>query len=330
MLSAAPPIATVVIVNFNAGAHLTQTALGLAAQSEPRFRAIIIDNASSDGSVAAAQAAVSGDARFEFIQLPANTGFAAANNLAARRAETPWLATLNPDAIPQKEWLEQLMLATRRHPAAAMFGSTQISQADHDILDGAGDRYFAAGLPWRGGYGWPRTALPPEGETFTPCAAAALYRRQDFLSVGGFDESFFCYVEDVDLGFRLRLRGCRAVQIPAATVFHVGGGSGGGSSDFARYHGARNLIWCFVKNMPAPLFWPLLPLHVVMLAAYGIMAAIRGRGGLFLRSIRDATRGLPAAWRQRSTIQALRTASWHTIAAAISWNPLACIQRRPS
>lgn len=323
------PAVTVVIVNFNAGDHLAKTVRDLMVQSEPQFRAIIVDNASSDGSVAAAQDAVRDDNRFEFILQPVNTGFAAANNLAARKAETPWLATLNPDAAPQVDWLERLLAATQRHPDVAMFGSTQISQLDRDRLDGTGDCYFATGLPWRGGYGWPRTALPAESEAFTPCAAAALYRRQDFLAAGGFDESFFCYVEDVDLGFRLRLRGHRAMQIPDAVVFHVGGGSGGGSSDFARYHGVRNLIWCFVKNMPGALFWPLLPFHMVMLTAYGIMAGLRGRSRLFLRSIHDAICGLPVAWQQRRTIQASRVARWQDIADVLSWNPLHCLLRRP-
>ncbi|MFN3398776.1 MAG: glycosyltransferase family 2 protein [Ferrovibrio sp.] len=98
--------------------------------------------------------------------------------------------------------------------------------------------------------------LPPEGEAFGPCAAAALFRADAFRAAGGFDESLFCYMEDVDLAFRLRFAGERAMQIPAARVRHVGGGSVGGS-EFAVYHGARNSVWCFVKNIPAALLWPL-------------------------------------------------------------------------
>lgn len=323
------PVVTVVIVNFNAGSHLSATLRGLAAQSEPHFRAIIVDNASSDNSIADARACVVGDIRFEFILLTENTGFAAANNLAARRTETDWLALLNPDATPAPNWLEKLLSGAAYHPEVGMFGCTQIAANDHTRLDGAGDQYLAAGLPWRGGYGWPRTALHRANHAFTPCAAAALYRAQDFRDVGGFDESFFCYVEDVDLGFRMRLRGHGAMQIDDAIVFHVGGGSGGRHSDFARYHGVRNIVWCFVKNMPDALFWPLLPLHVAMLAAYGIMATLRGHGALFLRSMRDAVCGLPAAWRQRKAIQTARTVDWREIAKALSWNPLACLQRRP-
>jgi N-acetylglucosaminyl-diphospho-decaprenol L-rhamnosyltransferase len=293
-VGAADPAATVVIVNFNAGGHLAAVLTGLRNQDYSAFRAIIVDNASSDSSVAAARPAVQDDVRFDFIESKNNIGFAAAKNLAGSGTDTPWLALLNPDAVPTTDWLEQLMAATDRHPDAVMFGSTQLSLTDPEILDGTGDHYFAAGIPWRGGYGWPRITLPPEGEVFSPCAAAALYRTDIFRAAGGFEESFFCYIEDVDLAFRLRLRGHFCIQVPAAIVHHAGSAtSGGPNSDFARYYGIRNMIWCFVKNMPAALFWPLLPFHVVMLIAYGIMASLRGRGRLFLRSIRDAIRGPP-------------------------------------
>ena len=97
------------------------------------------------------------------------------------------------------------------------------------------------------------------GEIFAPCAAAALYRRAAFLEAGGFDEHFFCYMEDVDLGFRLRLLGYRCGYAPAAIVHHVGSGTTGARSPFTVYHGHRNLVWTYVKNMPTPWFWLYLP-----------------------------------------------------------------------
>ena len=101
-------------------------------------------------------------------------------------------------------------------------------------------------------------------DVFCACAAAALYRLDAVRSVGGFDSDLFCYMEDVDLGFRLRLMGYSCRLVAAARVEHVGSGIVGYRSPTATYYGQRNLVWVFAKNMPAKLIWLLLPLHVVM------------------------------------------------------------------
>ncbi len=330
-MSELPPAVTVIIVNFNAGAHLTATLSGLRAQSHRKFRAIVVDNASTDDSISAARFVVQDDSRFEFIMSDINLGFAAANNLAARQAETIWLALLNPDAVPAINWLEQLMMATKRYPDVAMFGSTQINQQDHTLLDGAGDCYFAAGIAWRGGYGWLHTALPPEGEVFSPCAAAALYRRDIFQTLGGLEESFFCYLEDVDFAFRARLQGHRCIQARNASVYHAGSvTSGGAGSDFARYHGTRNMIWCFVRNMPGPLLWPLLPFHVAAIALLWLKASNAGSRQAVGRGIRDAVSQLRTVWSHRNSIQTSRTVSSWDVAQWLVWNPITYARRTAS
>jgi GT2 family glycosyltransferase len=147
-------------------------------------------------------------------------------------------------------------------------------------------------------------------EIFSPCAAAALYRRQALVDAGGFDEDYFCYVEDVDLGFRLRLAGHKAMYVPDAVVHHVGSATTGGKhSDFSVYHGHRNLVWTFVKDMPGILFWLLLPLHVLMNLTSILWFALQGRGGVIMRAKRDALLGLPKMWRKRQTIQSTRIAT---------------------
>jgi GT2 family glycosyltransferase len=137
-----------------------------------------------------------------------------------------------------------------------------------------------------------------------------LYRRQALVDIGGFDEAFFCYVEDVDLGFRLRLAGHKAMYVPEAVVRHVGSATTGGQgSDFSVYHGHRNLVWTFVKNMPGVLFWLLLPLHLLLnLVTIGMYIA-RGQGGMIFRAKKDAVKGLPQVWSKRKQIQASRIAT---------------------
>jgi len=322
---------TVLIVNFNAGSCLAACLRALANQGISDFTAIVVDNGSTDFSLAEGQAAVAGDARFHFDAAGRNLGFAAANNRAAVRAEGDWLVLLNPDAYPEPDWLECLLAAASVHLDCVMFGSHQVSATDAGRLDGAGDRYFAPGLAWRGGYGWPAATYLESGPVFSPCAAAAMIRADVFRAAGGFDERFFCYVEDVDLGFRLRLQGHRAWQEKSAVVRHVGGGSAGAAAGgFARYHGTRNMLWCFVKNMPGPLFWPLLPLHLMLLLLLWLRAIPRGLGGVVGRGLLDGFAGLGPVWRVRREIQAARRVDAGTIARALCWNPAAYFTRAPA
>jgi len=322
-----PPAITVIVLNFNAGAYLTACVEALAAQNFKNFRAIIADNGSTDTSFEEARSRID-DPRFSFVEFGVNHGFARGNNLAAESVETPLVVLLNPDAIPEPDWLTELEKAERAFPKAGSFGSLQLDLNDRAQLDGAGDNYLALGVPWRGGHGHSAGASPPKGDVFSACAAAAMYRTDLFRAAGGFDEDYFCYVEDVDLGFRLRLRGGGCRHVPDAIVAHAGGvSSGSRRSEFAVYHGIRNMIWTFVKNMPGPLFVLLAPGHVLILVVLLTKAILRGEGACVYRAIRDAVCGLGAILGKRRKVQAARVATNADIASAMVWNVLAYFRK---
>jgi GT2 family glycosyltransferase len=205
-----------------------------------------------------------------------------------------------------------------------MFGSTQLDARDPARLDGCGDSYQALGLAWRGGFGWPRATAAGDAEVFAPCAAAALYDLAAFRAAGGMDERFFCYMEDVDLGFRLRLGGGRAVQVSDAVVHHAGGAAGGRPHGFEAYHAMRNGQWCCVKNMPGPLFWPLLPGSML---AHALLSLRGGRAAR--RGWRDAMAGLGAAFAARGAVQARRVVGTGAIGRWLVWSPRAVRRRAP-
>jgi N-acetylglucosaminyl-diphospho-decaprenol L-rhamnosyltransferase len=318
---------SVVVVNYNSGPHLVHCLAALAGQTVSEFEVLILDCASGDDSFEAARSKMKSDPRFRFHPLGHNAGFARANNLAASEATGRWLVLLNPDAFPDADWLQRLGEAAIRYPDVELFGSQQWDAVHGGILDGAGDCYGISGLAWRGGHG--RSEPPPSGDyqTFGPCAAAMMVCRQRFLSLGGFDERYFCYFEDVDFAFRWRLVGGRSLQVGGAKVRHVGGACSVGRSDFARYHGLRNAIWTFVKNMPGYLFWLLLPLHLAMLGAMLVRAAARGHFAITLKAVVDAAKLLPQVWEQRRPLQSGRRISPGDIARSLSWRPLAMIRR---
>ena len=313
---------TVIVVTFKSEEVLTRCLTAIASQSMPPHRIVISDNSSDDGSPERARHTaqqILPSRSFEIQPLAENLGFAAANNRAIAMCDTEFVALLNPDAFPHPDWLEKLLAAADRHPEAAAFGSRQMIDGQPGIVDGTGDAYHVSGLSWRTGHGPPlRDDDLVEREIFSPCAAAALYRRSALLEVGGFDEDFFCYFEDVDLGFRLRLAGYKCVYVPDAVVDHVGSASSGGKrSDFAVYHGHRNLVWCFLKNMPNQLFLPLLFAHFSQSILTGLVYLVRGQGRIFAKAKWHATKKIPQFWKKRQAIQRARRASWREI-----WNAL--------
>ncbi|MGZ5051273.1 MAG: glycosyltransferase family 2 protein [Methylobacter sp.] len=306
----------VIIVNWNGAQFLEQCLTALMNQTVKPHEIILLDNASSDDSIKIAQ-----QFPVRLIQLNSNTGFARGNNLAieAASAESEWIALINPDAYAEPHWLETLLTAAEIHPEFDVFTSRLLNAADPALLDGAGDTYHVSGLAWRIGHGNPMSESTKQTrEVFSACAAAALYRRNVLREIGGFDEDYFCYVEDVDLGFRLRLAGHSCLYVPESVAHHVGSGTTGGQhSDFSIYHGHRNLVWTYVKNMPGILFWLLLPAHLCLNLVTIAYFTMRGKAKVILAAKYAAMTGLPKMWRKRCEIQSNRKTSiakiWHVL-----------------
>ncbi|MCH8490932.1 MAG: glycosyltransferase family 2 protein [Oceanicaulis sp.] len=316
---------TILIVAFRSRATIPLVIKALDAQTVRPARVRLLENGSPEGERVDASSLPEW---VELVEGETNLGFAGGNNLLARGVETRWLLLLNPDAYPDADWLEQLMAAAARWPEAALFGSTQRAHGVPGVLDGCGDVYHFTGLPYRSGYGRTMTP-PPEGEVFGPCAAAALIRRDVFEALGGFDEDYFCYVEDVDFAARARLLGHTAVQVRDAAVSHVGYSSTGRRSPFATYHGARNRLWTFLKVTPGWLVWALAPGHLAITGLLWLSAARFGQFTLFSQAIRDALAGWPGLMAKRRALQARRVVTPLAWARMLSWNPVNLFTRAP-
>ena len=318
-----PPLISVIIVSWNSAEHLPRCLDCLSQQTFQDFEVILIDNGSLDNGTNNLEQKYPHLA-LHIERLPSNLGFAVANNLGARIARGVWLALLNADAFPVSDWLEKLLEAVDEHPEFSFFSSRQIQANRPDFLDGSGDEYHISGLAWRRFYNYQSQAYGgKKEEVFSACGAAALYSRYDFLKVAGFDEAYFSYFEDVDLSFRLRLIGKRCLYVPQAVVHHIGSASTGKISDFVVYHGHRNLVWTYFKNMPGILFWRYLPLHILMNLFFIISFIFKGKGLAILRAKVDALRRLPAIIRTRRHIQSSRKISASDILQAMNKDVLA-------
>lgn len=315
---------SIIIVNYNSGDRLQKCLAALSAQTYRNFEIIVVDNNSTDDSL---NVEAPEGVDFKILPMAENLGFAAANNRAAKQASGDWLAFLNPDAYATPDWLEAFVAGRERHPGVDAFGSLQLNANDPSRIDGAGDAYFAAGISYRGHFNRRAETAPPEGECFAPCAAAAFYRKETFEELSGFEESFFCYSEDVDLAFRMRLRGGRVIQLRDAVVHHEGSGISGQLSGFAIYHGHRNRLWTYFRNMPLPLLVLTAPAQVAVTLILTLIFAFRGYGGTYLRAVRDALSAMPGMASDRARLQLSRRASIAAVAKPMTWSPVRFLKR---
>ncbi len=317
----APPKISIIVLSYNSGAYIQRC---LDALKPFNVETVLADNGSVDFNAAALRKA---NPTVKILPFGLNLGFAAGNNRAVLHTKGDWLGFINPDAFADPNWLTAMQAAIAANPDVAMFTSLQIDALDARRMDGRGDGMTFFGFPYRAGFGRPVPRELKAGEVFSPCGAAFVIRRDLFETLGGFDDKFFCYCEDADLGFRARLLDHRCLFVPEAEVLHVGSASTGVRSDFALYHGYRNRIWLYVKNMPLGLLIATLPVHVALTLVGAVKDTLTGRGGPAWRGISDALKGLGPIFRSREHIQASRQIKALRLAKVLTWNPLRIARR---
>jgi GT2 family glycosyltransferase len=246
----APKIA-VIIVNWN-GKHFLDTCLSsLVKQTYKNYYVIVVDNGSTDGSCEFIENAYP---QIRLIKLSENTGFAKGNNIGIREAfkdkDIKYIALLNNDAKVDMRWLHEMVKAAEENETIGMcsckifLGETTIIQniANYITRDGSGGSLLF-GKKDTNHYSHNR-------EVFCPCGAAALYKREMLEHVGLFDEDFFSYFEDLDLGWRGRLNGWKCMHVANAIVHHYHSKTYGAASPMKAYYIERNRIWFVIKNFP--------------------------------------------------------------------------------
>jgi GT2 family glycosyltransferase len=271
----------VVIVNWNRKELLRACLKSLENQSSAAFEVFLIDNGSSDGSSECARQEFGNSGKFtlNIIQNDENRGFCAANNqgFAAAR-EAGLIALLNNDAEAEPEWLDSLAAAFEGRPEVGMAASKILVHEDPRRIDKAGHLIYPDGQNrGRGSGQLDQGQFDRQEEILWPDGCAAMYRREMLDEIGGFDEDFFAYADDAELGLRARIAGWRCLYVPGAVVRHHRGSSLGVLSVRRLELIERNRILLATKLFP----WSLLCLNgaynAVRVSA-GILAAVRGRG----------------------------------------------------
>jgi len=317
------PLVSIIIVNWNGCEHLPVCLESLAAQTFRDFEVILVDNGSSDGSLALLRK------HFPWVRLialPENTGFATGNNQGLAQARGDYLVTLNNDTKAEPNWLEILVAAADAHPRAGMVGCRICNFYNPDRIDSLGMGICKDGMT-RGRFrnqAWSKLRLGEVEEILFPSACAALYKRAMLAETGFFDDDFFAYAEDSDLGLRGRLAGWEAIMATGAVVYHKYSQTSGSLSPFKVYLVERNHYWVALKNLP-PGQVALLPLFTVaryweqaraVLAGGGTAGEFlsgESRGAIvaaLLKGILAALAGIPRMLDKRRRPRKKRVLSW--------------------
>ena len=290
----------VVIVNFNGERLLPECLAALAAQTLAPEEIVVADNGSSDGSLALLRAH---HPAVRALELGRNHGFAGGANRGVRATSAPWVCVLNSDAAPAPDWLAQLTSAPRDERTWAL-GSVLVSAAT-GLIESAGDAYSPDGYAYKLLRERPLHDLPAlPYPVFAAPGAAPVFRRRVFDLLGGYEERFFLYYEDVDLAFRAALAGHHALLVPAAHVTHRLGATTRSMARL-RFYVARNSMWCAVRCLPDP---PVAALARRWLAELRVNRP-RRHAPAELAGRLAGLAGLPRALRERRAIQARRSAT---------------------
>lgn len=266
------PRVTVVIPTLHAGPALLECLRSLREQSFRDFEVFVVDN-SGAGLISKLKV---GSLVTHVIENQKNVGFGVAINQVFYKSRAPYLAVLNDDAVAHPQWLESLLKPLENYPNVGMCAS-QVRLAESLLLDSAGMLLCPDGTSKQRGHGLPPSRFPAVEEVLLPSGSAAIYRRRMLEEIGLFDDKFFLYCEDTDLGLRARWAGWKCLYVPEAIVNHRYSESAGRASKLKAYLVERNRIFMVIKNFPIRMLLAV-PFYAVARFWWHFIFMLQGKG----------------------------------------------------
>jgi GT2 family glycosyltransferase len=323
------PLLSVIIPNWNGKHFLTECIDSLKEQTFRDFETILVDNGSTDGSAEFAEKRYG-----EFIRVlrnKENLGFAGGNNIGIQAARGEYIVLLNNDTWADPHWLEELVKATQIDSLIGMWGSKIRSYFQRNRIEGIGELIYWDGLcRAQGQFEQDDGQYEVMQEILFPPGCGAMYRKSVLDEIGLFDEDFFAYGDDTEIGIRARLAGWKCLYVPRAIIYHKNSGTGGQHSPFKAYYVERNRFWITLKYFPLPLllFTPFFTIWRFAFQAYGALSHRGAAGkftqmhspwhliGILFKAYGSGFRGLPKMWEKRRRLSRLRKVSFREI---FSW-----------
>jgi len=323
------PMISVIIPNWNGKQFLAECMDSLKEQTFHDFETILVDNGSTDGS---AEFVEEGYGEFiRVIRNKRNLGFTGGNNVGIQAARGEYIVLLNNDTWAPPNWLDELVKATHLSPPIGMWASKVYSYYKRSQIEAVGELIYWDGLSRsRGQYEQERGQYEEMEEIFFPPGCGGMYRKVVFEEIGLFDEDFFAYGDDAEIGIRARLAGWKCVYVPKAVLYHKNSGTGGQYSPFKAFYVERNRFWITIKYFPLPLLFLSLffTFYRFALQAFGALAHRGAAGkftkkysplrliGILFKAYGSGFRYLPRMWMKRKRLRRLKKVSYKEI---FSW-----------
>ncbi|SFB13210.1 hypothetical protein SAMN05216249_11047 [Acetitomaculum ruminis DSM 5522] len=241
---------TVVVPNYNGEKYIADCLKSLEKQEFKEFHTIVVDNGSTDNSREIIEKEFP---KVKLLKLKENYGFARAVNEGIKASKTKYVILLNNDTIVFKRFVRELLNEIRRSKKIFSSQALMLSYQEKEIIDDAGDYYNALGWAFarEKGKNINEMKLKNGKKIFSSCGGAVIYNKELMEKTGYFDEEHFCYLEDVDIGYRAKILGYKNTLALKAKVLHVGSASSGSKyNDFKIRYSVRNNIYTAYKNMP--------------------------------------------------------------------------------
>jgi GT2 family glycosyltransferase len=323
------PLISIIIPNWNGKPFLAECMDSLKEQTFRNFETILIDNGSTDGSAEFIEERYGKFIRI--IRNKDNLGFTGGNNIGIRAARGEYIVLLNNDIWAPPTWLDELVKATYFGPPVGMWASKVYSYYKRNQIEAVGELIYWDGLSRsRGQYEIECGQYEEIEEIFFPPGCGGMYRKVVFEEIGIFDEDFFAYGDDAEIGIRARLAGWKCVYVPKAILYHKSSGTGGQYSPFKAFFVERNRFWITIKYFPSPLLFLSLffTFYRFILQAYGALTHQGAAGkfterysplkliGILLKAYGSGIRYLPRMWMKRKRLRSLRKVSYSEI---FSW-----------
>ncbi len=284
--------ATVIIPNLNGEGWLGGAIDSVIAQTIQDFELIIIDNNSTDKSLEIARSYLTRKDSY-LVENTSNTGFSAAVNTGIKAAKGEFVILFNNDAFAEENWLEELIKVAESDEKIFSVSSLMLRYYEPELADDAGDYVNILGWACKTGDGLYASRYQKQRRCFSACGGAALYRKSILDEIGLFDENFFAYLEDVDIGWRANSLGYKNIYCPRAVCRHICGATTGGAAgakynDFKSVQSGRNNLLLPYKNMPIIMFILNLPFLVLGYLIKVLFFSIRGYGKPFTQGMVEA------------------------------------------
>lgn len=244
---------SIIIPNWNGRQLLADCLHSLFLQNFKDFEVILVDNGSSDKSL---EYVTSNFPQVKIIGLGKNFGFAKAVNEGVKNSQAEYLVLLNNDTSVDKDWLKNLISCADKHPEVISVNSKLLNFYNKKIIDGVGILVNEVGQAKS--IGWQeedKGQFEKESYIFGATGGGSLFRREEFIKVGLFDESYFMYSEEVDFAFRAQFLGYKSIYCPTAIIYHKHKASAKKMPQHIEYWQFRNMSQTIISDFPASLLF---------------------------------------------------------------------------